>query len=240
MKVFRKVGLMKKNFVDERQMCMQNLLDDINWTTDDVEDLLSWSLIPKTDDGWLLNTKHRLQFEQTAYSQVIGVTLNNDTGEIEFMFTQAKKNEHNLFDAADVMDVLTNCIDFPLFRFRPPSDDYHLHPFYEMRYLPKRLSKTPNYLLTLLHVDYLLKMISTGIEICSIQPFEMRSAAENLMQCLPTHIREELQAIPVKTFGAITDIIHEFWIRSEPIIEYERAFYKIFLDEPTKVLRKFI
>ena len=205
---------------------MQDLLDDHDWTMDDVEDLLCWSLLPRTSDGWLLNTKHYLKLTQQAYSQVIGVTLNNDTGAIEFLFTRAKKTEHNLFDASDVMDILQNGIYFAHFTLDPPNTDYHSHPFNEMRYLPKRLSKSPNYLLTLLHADYLLKMISTGVEINAFEPFQMRPSTENLMQRLPAHIRDELQAIAVKKSGLVMDSIHRFWIQPQSNIEYEQTVYK--------------
>jgi hypothetical protein len=217
-----------EQFPDERQICMQALLCDNNWGMDDVEDLLCWSLLPRTDDGWLLSTKHQLRLEQPAYAQVIGITLNNDTGEIGFMFTKAKKTDHNLFDAADVVDVLRNGITFAYFTLDPPDTSYHSHPFNEMRYLPKRLSETPHYLLTLLHTDYLLKMISTGVEICSLKPFEMRSSITNLMQRLPAHIRDELQAIALTKSGILTDSIHRFWIQAESSLNYEQTFYKNF------------
>lgn len=217
-----------EQFIDQRENCMQALLYDHDWIMNDVEDLLYWPIVPRTPDGWLLNAKHRLQIEQPGYSQVIGITLNNDTGDIELMLTQAKKNEHNLFDAADIMDVLTNSITFAYFTLDPPSTEYHSHPFNEIRYIPKRLSKIPNYLLTLLHTDYLLKMFSTGVEICSFQPFEMRSSTENLMQRLPVYIREELQAITLKESGIITDSVHRFWIQPESTIEYEQTSYKGF------------
>ncbi|CAF1165611.1 unnamed protein product [Rotaria sp. Silwood1] len=217
-----------EDFDYERYCCMYLLLRDYQWTTYDVADLLRWPMIPKTHDGWYLSTKHELQLDQSGYAEVIGVTLNNDTGDIEFMFTEAKKTEHKRFDATDVMDVLTNGITYACFTLDPPNAQYHSHPFNEMRYLPKRLVKVPNYLLTLLHTDYLLKMISTGVEICSLTPFEMRSSAENLMQRLPAHIREELQSIAMKHKGPLIDSIHRFWIQLESDIEYEQVFHKNF------------
>jgi hypothetical protein len=53
-------------------------------------------------------------------------------------------------------------------------------------------------------------MISTGVEISSLQPFKMCSSTENLMQRLPKHILDELQAISVKKSGLIMDSIHRF------------------------------
>lgn len=228
-----------ENFDYERDKCMQYLLNDRNWTIYDVEDLLCWSLIPRTNDGWLLSTRHQLQLEQPAYSQVIGITLNNDTGDIEFMFTKARKTEHYLFDAEDIIDILTNGIDFAYFTLDPSSIEYHSHPFNEMKYLPKRLVNTPNYLLTLLHTDYLLKMISTGVEICSQAPFEMRPSSENLMQRLPTHIREELQSVVAKKSGFLTDSIHRFWIQPDSAVEYEQTFYRNFFGRTNENIIQF-
>ncbi|CAM4806709.1 unnamed protein product [Rotaria magnacalcarata] len=228
-----------ENFEDERDYCMYYLLKDRQWTTYDVEDLLCWSIIPRTDDGWYLDTKHQLQLDPSGYSQVIGITLNNDTGDIEFMFAQAKKNEHNLFDAGDVMDIVTNGISYAYFTLDPPNVEYHSHPFNEMKYLPKRLVNIPNYLLTLLHTDYLLKMISTGVEICSQTPFEMRPTSENLMQRLPVHIREELQSIVKKKSGLLTNSIHRFWIQPESEIEYEQAYYRNFFGRTNENITQF-
>ncbi|CAF1677883.1 unnamed protein product, partial [Didymodactylos carnosus] len=94
-----------ENFDNEREECMGSLLATRNWNTDDVENLLNWKMIPRTSDGWFLNTKHKLQLnEQTAFAKVIGITLNGDTGEIDFLLAQANKMEHNLFDMYDVVD----------------------------------------------------------------------------------------------------------------------------------------
>ena len=163
-----------ENFDDERFECMNALLSTHQWTMGHVENLLNWSLVPRTNDGWLLNTNHRLQLREPAFSKVIGITLNGDTGEVDFLFSQASKNEQNLFDMYDVMDILRNGITSAVFTLDPPSTELHSHPFQEMKYFPKRLSLAQNYLQTLLHTDYLLKMISTGTEICAKSPFETR------------------------------------------------------------------
>ncbi|CAF3088867.1 unnamed protein product, partial [Rotaria sp. Silwood2] len=218
---------------------MKHLLNDRDWTMSHVEDLLRWPLIPRTDDGWLLNNKHRLRLHEPAYAHVVGITLNNDTGDIEFMFRKAKKTEHNLFDVTDVTDVLRNGLTFASFTLDPPSIDYHSHPFNEMRYQPKRLSGVPNYLLTLLHADYLLKMISTGVEICSLQPFEMRSSEINIMQRLPSYIHDELKAIAVKKTGLITDSIHRFWIQPASVLEYEQTYYRNFFGRKNENITQF-
>jgi len=56
----------------------------------------------------------------------------------------------------------------------------------------------------------------------------MRSSTESLIQRLPKHIRDELQAISVKKSGLIMDSIHRFWIQPESTIEYEQTYYKSF------------
>jgi hypothetical protein len=82
-------------------------------------------------------------------------------------------------------------------------------------------------------------MISTGVEISSLIPFEMRSSAENLMQRLPKHIRDELQAIAVKKAGIMMDGVHRFWIQPESSIKYEQTFYKGFFGRTNENITEF-
>ncbi|CAF1282037.1 unnamed protein product, partial [Didymodactylos carnosus] len=86
-----------------------------------------------------LQLVRRRFFEQTAFAKVIGITLNGDTGEIDFLLAQANKMEHNLFDMYDVVDILTNGITSAFFTLDPPNTEYHSHPFHEMKYFPERL-----------------------------------------------------------------------------------------------------
>lgn len=217
-----------ENFEDERFECMLAFLSERQWTMKHVENWLNWSLVPRTNDGWLLSTSQRLQLREPAYSKVIGITLNGDTGEIDFLFGQANKNEQNLFDMSDVMDILRNGIISAIFTLDPPSTEFHSHPFQEMKYLPRRLSCARNYLQTLLHTDYLLKMITTGTEICAQCPFEMRSAEEHLMPRLPMHIRDKLQVFfEEKQETFVVDNIHRFWIQAG-VVSYEQRDHRGF------------
>ncbi|CAF4585533.1 unnamed protein product, partial [Rotaria sp. Silwood2] len=217
-----------EDFDEERFQSINAFLNDRNFNIADVEDLLNWSLLPRTVDGWLWSGKHRLQLREPAYSKVVGITLNNDTGDIEFLFTQASNNEHNLFDMHDVVDILTNGITSAFFTLDPPDNNYHSHPFNEMKYLPKRLSLATNYLQTLLHADYLLKMISTNTEVCSQNPFEMRPSDSGFMLRLPSHIRNEFKSIiEQKHQNLIGDNIHRFWIQAGTV-SFQQTFHRGF------------
>lgn len=63
-----------------------------------------------------------------------------------------------------------------------------------MRYYPKELEGS-DYLKTLLHTDYLLKMFSQGVEINSQTPFEIRSVYEGLLHRLPLDLARTLRPI---------------------------------------------
>ncbi|CAF4746120.1 unnamed protein product, partial [Rotaria sp. Silwood2] len=102
------------------------------------------------------------------------------------------------------------------------------HPFNDMKYLPKRLSLATNYLQTLLHADYLLKMISTNTEVCSQNPFEMRPSDSGFMLRLPSHIRNEFKSIiEQKHQNLIGDNIHRFWIQAGTV-SFQQTFHRGF------------
>ncbi|CAF1429829.1 unnamed protein product [Adineta ricciae] len=217
-----------EEFEEERIQCMYALLDERHFNMNDVENLLNWLLLPRTVDGWLWSGKHRLQLSESSYSRVAGIILNSDTGDIDFLFKEATNTEHHLFDMNDVVDILTNGIVHAAFTLDPPSLDYHSHPFNEMKYIPRRLSSSSNYLSTLLHADYLLKMFSTATEICGQSPFEMRSADVALMSRLPAHIRDKFKAIlEQKNQGLHGDVIHRYWIQAG-IVSIKETFHRGF------------
>ncbi|CAF4347850.1 unnamed protein product [Didymodactylos carnosus] len=76
-----------ENFNDERIYCMELILENHEWSMSDVEFILQWPVIPRTPDGWLLNNKHSLQLSRIqTFSRCIGITLNIDNGQTDFLF----------------------------------------------------------------------------------------------------------------------------------------------------------
>ena len=80
-----------------------------------------------------------------------------------------------------------------------------------MKFGPSSLTQT-RYLMTLLHADYLLKMLLMETEVSSKIPFEMRNANENISKLLPNEIREKIQIL--RNSKSLSQI-NRFWI--EPL-----------------------
>ena len=67
---------------------------------------------------------------------------------------------------------------------------------------------------TMFFTDYLLKFFTTGTEISSFFPFDMRSTC-GLLERLPLHLRKVLE--PLHHSEQIDQKAHRFWIESEQI-----------------------
>ncbi|CAM4910842.1 unnamed protein product [Rotaria socialis] len=202
---------------------MQSLLRRRHWSMLDVQNLLNWSYLRRTVDGWLPTKTYALNLDrQSQFKKVNGISFNISTGKIKFLLQVAQSKEQGLFDANDVQEVLTKGITNSLFTLDQPAVEFPSHPFQEMRYGPSSLSKT-NFLSTLLHADYLLKMISTGVEVCSEPPFQIRDASDGFMKRLPEWLQEELKPIDERNDCAIMNSVHRFWIEAGEIA-YQHQF----------------
>ena len=124
-----------------------------------------------------------------------------------------------LFDSDDIIDVLTKGLTNTIISLDQPDKELLSHPFQEMKYLPQSLVNT-KYLTTLLHTDYLLKFMTTGMEINSCWPFPMRLSSEGFMQRLPQRFQELLIPLQMRENFFSRGRIHRFWIEAgDPIYE---------------------
>ncbi|CAF1067100.1 unnamed protein product [Didymodactylos carnosus] len=169
----------------------------------------------RTPDGWLSEQTHPLNLSKhRRFSKVHGITFNMETGEINFLFQpECVISKDGLFDVNDVKEVLANDITSSTFTLDPPNSECRWHPFQEMKYTPSALSNT-NYKNTLLYAGYLLKMISTDIEVCSKPPFQMRQISNGFMKRLPEWLQNKLKPINNKLK---LDNLHRFWIEAQKI-----------------------
>lgn len=208
-----------RNFQETRFMCMEALLETKNWDVVDVQLLLDIPLIPRTPDGWLLPEKKALSLSgQNQFATVHGVSFNLNTGEVEFVFQPATYPDRSdaLFCSDDVLEIFQGNIDAAFFTLNQPDNDFHSHPFQEMLYAPSTLLDT-QFLSTLLHADYLLKMFTTGTEVCAKPPFEMRSITASFFQRLPLHLREKLKPLHEHEHHRGIGGAHRFWIEADPV-----------------------
>ncbi|CAF1922518.1 unnamed protein product [Rotaria magnacalcarata] len=86
-------------------------------------------------------------------------------------------------------------------------------------------------------------MISTGVEVCSEPPFQIRDASDGFMKRLPEWLQEELKPIDERNDCAIMNSVHRFWIEAGEIA-YQHQFDEnnniitYYLDDVPKHVKK--
>jgi hypothetical protein len=211
------------NFELSRQQSMKSLLAKKHWNVFDIERLLNHPLIPRTPEGWLYSERKPLGLlGRKLYSKVDGIKFNFNTGEVKFLFVPTRyPGAAALFDSDDIVDVFTKGITNAIITLDQPDQEFLSHPFQEMKYLPASLTNT-KYLTTLLHTDYLLKFMTTGMEVNSKWPFPMRPASEGFMQRLPKRLQDLLKPLEMRDKVFSRGHIHRFWIEAgDPVYEWE-------------------
>ena len=213
-----------RNFMDMRLTCMKALLDTKDWDLSDVQLLLDIPLIPRTNDGWLYCERQPLVFSGVQrFNRVDGITFDMNTGEVQFNFepaTSFRNQDDALFSVDDVTEIFKNGLPYAFFTLNQPSNDFHAHPFQEMLYSPSSLLYT-QYLATLLHADYLLKMFTTGTEVCSKPPFDMRPIDQGFFKRLPEYLQEKLKPLHKCERNRSLGRAHRFWIEADEVV-YEQ------------------
>ncbi|CAF4643172.1 unnamed protein product, partial [Didymodactylos carnosus] len=124
-----------------------------------------------------------------------------------------------LFDFNDVREIFFNNLTYTVFSLEQPNTEFLVHPFQEMKYSPVYELSQTNYLYTLLHADYILKMISTGMKICSKRPFQI-SNEKHFLKRLPQRLQSEFVSIYKQKSKNVSVLprIHRFWIESDDYI----------------------
>ncbi|CAF3720979.1 unnamed protein product [Rotaria sp. Silwood1] len=201
---------------------MSTFLAPRKWDMFDVQNLLSNPLIPRTNDGWLTDKRQPLGISGNQYfTNVDGISFNIDTGEIKLFLVPTKNKIDALFSDNDLNEVFSKGITQAIFTLDQPDSKLLSHPFQEMKYGPSSSLVHTQYLATLLHADYLLKMITTGTEVCAIAPFPMEKES-NVLRRLPRHLQELLKPLHQREKTKnLWGNAHRFWIEAGNLI-YER------------------
>ena len=181
---------------------------------------LQWLLLPKTEDGWYLPHKHGLLFdpdESDVFGSLSGLRINLKTGRIILVCKPANSQETHsaLFNAADIDEVFSYGIGTTYFSLDPLDSFLRpMHPCQAMRF-SKNVPHNTDFVKTMFFTDYLLKFFTTGIEVSSTFPFDMRSTSCGLLDRLPMHLRKLLE--PLHDSEQSQHKAHRFWIESEHI-----------------------
>ncbi|CAF1237632.1 unnamed protein product, partial [Didymodactylos carnosus] len=214
------------DFNERRRACMRALLDTKDWDIYDVQSLLDIPLIPRTDDGWLYRDCRSLVFSGAQrFTRVDGIAFNKRSGQVQFHFQPVSKPRYGhddaLFDSVDVKEVFELGVTSAIFTLNQPDNEFHAHPFQEMLYAPNSLLDT-QYLATLLHTDYLLKMFTTGTEVCAKPPFAMRPIDETFFQRLPKDLQDKLKLLHKCDRHFAFGRAHRFWIEANEMVYEEQ------------------
>ncbi|XWV26959.1 hypothetical protein QJ857_gp0090 [Tupanvirus soda lake] len=199
-----------------RQKSMESLLASNGWNMSDVQFLMGWPLFPKDKNGWINPKKNSLNFTTKSFKRIHGIQLNKTTGAFSYLLEDAKEGQ-GLFTFDDINTVLVLGIQSALFTLDQPDTSMQSHPFQEMKYYPKQLAGT-DYLATLLHTDYLLKMLSMGIDVSSNMPFEFRDINEGFINKLPEYLREAIKPIHQRENCTSHGTAHRFWIEAGELV----------------------
>lgn len=179
------------DFLAERLKCM-NVLN--KYAISSVENLMKWPLLSR-NDGWITG---KLNFPDKSFRDIDGFTINMKTFEVTFLLTG-----EGLFTMDDIFETLGRGIVSAFLTLEQPDTKYLSNPYQKMIYGPTSMSGS-NYLGTMLHADYILKMLSTGVEVKSEAPFDIRSFNHGLLFVKPVETN-------------ITNTAHRFWIQAGPV-----------------------
>lgn len=209
-----------ENSADAKARAMEEMLNEKEWTWEDVACLMTSPLSPRDQEGWLI--QQPVLGQSLEFSELKGFAFNLDpecpSVEIIAIPADRSRGRVGLFSMEDVQTVLQ--LDpgdlYPIFfSLDSPNANQQFHPFQQFRYGTEKLQKTP-LLHTLFETDYLLKSFSVGAEASSKPPFNQRPCKEGLTKRLPSHLQEAIK--PIAERGSCLSNIHRFWIQAEEIV----------------------
>lgn len=212
-------------FEDARIACMHDILASKGWEMEDVQHIIEWPMVTRTNDGWLSNKMTPLDFELaggSSFKSFCGFKVNMETGEVNLLLDSGhaiwrligiESDYGDLFSLTDIADIFGNGITFAHFSLEQPDKNMWSHPFQEAKYYPPSLSGT-DYLSTLIHTDVLLKEFTTGMECSSKPPFQLRATSVGLLKRLPKHLAEIVAPLHNSRDYSMSmgDSAHRFWI----------------------------
>lgn len=177
-----------------------------------VEQFMQFPIV-KIRDGWY-STQLNIG---PGYTSLDGFSFNMETGMLQFFLRKPGKGETPLITMDDIKEIFSlNCTSAFL-TLDHPDAQYIYHPYQEMKYAPQSLSRSL-YLCTLLAADYLLKMITTGVEIQTTYPFAMRDVTGGLLKDVDSKIKEYLT--PLRQTG---NVAHRFWFEPDILKYYDKC-----------------
>ena len=162
-----------------REAAMSELLKSRGWTWENVEAVLSLPP-PLTGRRRLVGTGTKTAGVGRNHKRLLHREwFEHQQGEreIELFGQKSHSAMASLVSRGDLCEALCYCDEKTpfgcVFSLDQPATDMHYHPFQKLFFKPDSLEGTMM-LSTLLHADYLLKELSTGVEVSLYAPFDQR------------------------------------------------------------------
>ena len=220
---------------------MEEMLREKGWSWEDVVNLMTSPLTPRTSEGWLVQQPSLGTLLEYAELKGFVLNLDADAPSIELLVvpSDGRRGKPGLLSRADVDTVLQLNTDdlFPIyFSLDAPSTDQHFHPFQQFRYADE-LAGT-DLLHTLFHTDYLMKSFSVGSDVSAKPPFNQRPCSESLTAGLPPKLQRALR--PVKERGYSHNRMHRFWIQADELVydvKQSGSRVEFLLGKPKMIVR---
>ena len=211
---------------NERVKTMYELLKGTKWTFDDVSKAMKTPLLQRNSEGYI--QQHDSLGDYLEIAELKGVSFDyNETSPSIHVIIKPAKDGNGILSYKDIIEILqltsgeTEVISFSL---DPASGQEHYHPFMRLRCHPKKLQNT-EFMQSLFHADYLLKFLTTGVEVSAEPPFDFKAIEESLTKNLPDNLK--LICRPPFLRGTSYMKSHRFWIEAEEI------FYDEHIHEST-------
>ena len=205
-----------QHFSQKRVTAMSKLLSETKWTFDDVSKAMMTNLLQRDEEGFL---KYQEELgENLAIAELKGVVFNynEDSPSIQVVIKPAKDG-NGLLSYRDIIEILQlnpEEISKIVFSLDPVSGTEKYHPFMKKRCYPTKLTDT-EFMQTLFHADYVLKFLTTGMEVSAKPPFNLKPVQDSLIRDLPETL-SFLHRPPYKQ-GSSHMKSHRYWIEVEEI-----------------------
>jgi hypothetical protein len=202
-------------------LCMDYMLEESKSKWEETIMCMNPSYLNFDENGWLVNQRKLSgPLSKKTFYNFRGIELLLESGKINlFASTPWLFGENGNFSWYDVETVLSmNEEDLPIYFSldQPEYKEAKYHPFQKFTYNPPCLKNT-DFLTTLFHTDYLMKLWSIGDEINRKPPFRQRKASTSgIFSNIPENfVKTVLKSTNER--GKESRVAHRSWIQAESI-----------------------
>jgi hypothetical protein len=199
------------------------LLDERGFTPQHLGRVAAVPFESRDSDGFMPPRATPLLLAADSLSVVTAVEFDTSNGDLSLRGNKTGRGSGGLVDGADLAAVAAcRGVSAVLFSLDPLQVDAvdSTMPCQHLVCAPGVLWNTARRLLdTLVITDYLLKMLTTGVEVSAIAPFVQRDADVALLQRLPFGVRSQLIALVAEANSSrnASQQKRRFWIENDVV-----------------------